>query len=292
MLSGMDDANELGRFLRSRREQLTPADVGLPHTSRRRTPGLRREEVAALAGLSIDYLVRLEQGRDRHPSAQVVSALASALVLDADERLHLAKLAACASAPGMCPTGSGAVDEVPATVRALVARLHPTPAVVVGPWHQVLAHNPAFAAVVGAVGLLDGPSPNLVRFTFLDPRARTAYPAWSALADDQVAVLRDAQVRWRHDERMHDLVEELLLVPDFAARWHAHDVARKRRGTKALLHPVAGSLRIDDEVLLLADDTDQRLITWLPADDATAHAFDVLTATDVPVSPAQLRVVG
>src|SRR5690606_23696408 len=105
-----------GRFLRARREELRPSDVGLPDTGRRRTPGLRREEVAALAGLSIDYLIRLEQGRDRRPSAPVVAALADALRLDADERLHLEKLAACASTPELCPMGSGPVDTVPPSV--------------------------------------------------------------------------------------------------------------------------------------------------------------------------------
>jgi transcriptional regulator with XRE-family HTH domain len=293
MLYGMADANELGMFLRSRREQLMPAQVGLRDAGRRRTPGLRREEVAALAGLSVDYLVRLEQGRDRNPSVQVINALANALLLDPDERLHLGQLAACAASPGMCPSGSGTVDEVPATVRALLDRLHPTPAVVVGPWWQVVAYNRAWERIMGPVGALDGPEPNLVRFTFLDPRSRVAYPDWSQTADEQVAVLREAKVRWRHDERLPALITDLEAVPEFAERWQAHEVARKRRGTKIVVHPRAGPLRIDFEVLLLNDDTDQRMITWLPGDEATTAAFDRLCAdATAATSPPHLRVVG
>lgn len=285
------DSNELGQFLRMRREQLTPAAVGLPDTGRRRTPGLRREEVAALAGISIDYLVRLEQGRDRNPSVAVVNTLGGALRLDGDERKHLAKLAACSTSPELCPRGDGPVDEVPATVRTLLERLHPTPAVLVGPWYQVLAYNPAWERVIGPLGLLDDPAPNLARFTFLDPRSRRAFPRWTDTADEQAAVLRDAIVRWRGDERVQALIDELLTVPEFATRWRAHDVARKRRGTKMVRHPEAGELRIDHEVLLLPDGTDQRIITWLAADGSTAEALSRLTGGPEPVSPARLRVI-
>lgn len=279
----MADDNQLGQFLRVRREQLQPSDVGLPDSGRRRTPGLRREEVAALAGVSIDYLVRLEQGRDRNPSLAVVQALAEALRLDGDERKHLAKLAACANTPDLCPQGHGPVDEVPATVRALLDRLDPTPAVLVGPWYQVLAYNTAWERVIHPLGILDHPEPNLARFTFLDPRSRDAYPRWDEPADEQAAVLREAIVRWRGDERVQAFVDELLQVEAFAERWQAHDVARKRRGTKVLRHPDAGELRIDYEVLSLPDGSDQRIITWLPSDDATAEALHSLVASKLRV---------
>ena len=287
----MPEDNDLGEFLRTRREQLRPADVGLPETGRRRTPGLRREEVAALAGLSIDYLVRLEQGRDRNPSAAVTAALADALLLDGDERLHLKKLAVCAGEADLCPLGIGPVDEVPDSVRALLARLAPAPAVLVGPWYQVLAHNEAWATVMRPLGILDDPEPNLARFTFLDPRSRSAFPAWDQSADEQAAVLRDAQIRWHREPGLHALLEELLAVPEFERRWRVHDVARRRRGTKTVRHPEAGTLHIDYEVLLLPDASDQRIITWLPADDATAAALDRLVG-EVPASPATLRIVG
>lgn len=281
----MAEGTELGVFLRTRREQLQPVDVGLPAAGRRRTPGLRREEVAALAGVSMDYLVRLEQGRDRNPSMAVISALADALRLDGDERDHLQRLAACAGAPDLCPRGLGPVDEVPATVRVLLDRLHPSPAVLLGPWFQVLAHNDAWERVMRPVGMLDHPEPNLARFTFCDERAQALYPAWGQVADEQVAVLRDAVIRWRGDDRAQALLDELLGVAAFAERWGAQPVARKRRGTKVVRHPDAGDLRIDYEVLHLDDGADQRIVTWLPADDATAASLHGLVSE-------RLRLVG
>ncbi len=118
------------------------------------------------------------------------------------------------------------------------------------------------------------------------------YPAWAEIADEQAAVLRDVRVRWRTNERMHALIDELLEVPEFAARWHQHDVARKRRGTKAVVHPVEGVLNVSFEVLLLSDFGDQRIVAWLPADEATAAVFERLCAPAEPRSPARLRVVG
>jgi transcriptional regulator with XRE-family HTH domain len=283
---------DLGDFLRSRREQLSPAEVGLPDAGRRRTPGLRREEVATLAGLSMDYLVRLEQGRDRNPSVLVLTALADALRLDDTERAHLLKLAACTAAPDQCPLATGRAEEVPATTIALLDRLDPTPAVILGPWYEVVAYNTAWERIMRGVGLLDGPHANLARFTFLDPRSRAVFPAWSDAADEQAAVLREVRVRWREDARLQSLIDELLAEPEFAVRWQAHEVARKRPGTKVIVHPEAGPLRIVYEVLDLTNDSGQRMITWLPADDATASTIRRLAAGDEPVSPARLRVVG
>jgi len=285
--------NELGAFLRFRREQLSPADVGLPRAGRRRTPGLRREEVATLAGVSIDYLVRLEQGRDRNPSASVVNALADALRLDSNGRSHLAKLATCASTPELCPTGSGTVDTVASTVRLLLDRLHPTPAVVIGPWYQLIAFNLAWDRLMRPTGVLDDPGSNLARFTFLDVRAHTVFPDWVEFADEQVAVLWESSVRWRHDGRLARLLDELLAANEFAERWRAHDVARKSLGPTRILHPEGGELRVDLEVLLMSDDTDQRLVAWLPSDEATNVALDrICDGTNEAVGPAPLRIVG
>lgn len=289
----MANESELGAFLRSRREQLRPADVGLPDTGRRRTPGLRREEVAALAGVSIDYLVRLEQGRDRNPSPSVVSALADALRLDPDERAHLSVLALCEGSAGLCGFGEGeAVDEVSPGALALLDRLDPTPALVVNPWYDVLARNEAWERVVGPCGMLEDPVPNLARYTFLDPRATTTYADWSAAADVQVGALRDAHPRWRVQERFELLVRELCTSPEFERRWRAHDVVRKRRGSKALVHPAAGLLRIEYEVLHLDEETDQRLIVWLPQDEATDDAFRRLRFPPGEPGSSHLRVVG
>jgi transcriptional regulator with XRE-family HTH domain len=283
----MSERSELAEFLRARREQLRPADVGLPDSGRRRTPGLRREEVATLAGVSIDYLVRLEQGRDVHPSAEVLNALAEALRLVGDERLHLKKLGMISNNRALCPEAQPLLHEVAPTVLTLLDGLHPTPAFVLGPASDVLAWNRAWAALVEPMGLLDAPRVNLARYVFLDGRAARIYPDWDAAADEQASQLRAAAVHWGEDADFAGLIEELRAVPAFEQRWAAHPVSEKRRGVKPLAHPDLGELALAYEVLLLPDG-DQRLVTWLSADDATA----VKLRGAVPMSPARLRVVG
>jgi transcriptional regulator with XRE-family HTH domain len=280
-------------FLRARREQLQPADVGLPDNGRRRTPGLRREEVATLAGVSIDYLVRLEQGRDTRPSAGVIAALADALRLDDEHRRQLYTLAMVSQNAELCPSARPLAREVAPTVTALLERLGATPAFVAGPTNDVLAWNNAWEALVRPLGMLDGAVPNLARHVFLHPDARTVYPDWAAAADEQVSRLRAATARWGDDEGFAALLDELRTVPAFIERWSIFATAEKRRGTAQIVHPDLDRLRLDYEVLLLPDDVDeQRLITWLPADDATALALARTGDTAVPTSPAQLRVIG
>jgi transcriptional regulator with XRE-family HTH domain len=273
MLVPMADAPTLADFLRARRERLSPADVGLPDSGRRRTPGLRREEVAALAGVSIDYLVRLEQGRDTNPSASVLLALADALQLGEDERRHLYKLTHVASAPEMCPTYQSPERDVGPTVRQLLDRLG-APAFVVGPFFDVLAWNASWEQLVGPIGLLDDRAePNLARFTFLHPRARAAYPDWEASADEQAHGLRSVEVPFSREPRFQALLADLQEAPAFAERWSAHGVGAKRRRTKRVVHPTVGELRIAHEVLDLPDGNGQRVVVWLPADEATDDAI-------------------
>ena len=287
----MTSSSPLAEFLRARREQLSPADVGLRSSARRRTPGLRREEVATLAGVSIDYLVRLEQGRDTNPSPSVISALAGALRLSEQERRHLALLAAHSSNADLCPGGHGADPAVPATVVTMLEHLDPTPAFVSGPYGDVLAWNPAWERVAAPMGFLDGERPNLVRFAFLDPSASDVHVDWQRAADEQVATLRAASMPFRDDDRYVALFAELHAVPEFERRWAAHKLATQRRSNFQVRHPDHGILTIDAEVLLLPDDFGQRLIVWLAADEATAAAFADPASTET-VSPARLRVVG
>jgi len=295
MLVHVSDDGTFGRFLRARREQLRPADVGLPDRGRRRTPGLRREEVATLAGVSIDYLVRLEQGRDSNPSADVLASLAAALRLTDEERMHMVKLAHLENGQSLCPESRPAEHDVPVTVLTLLDRLQPTPAIVVGPFSDVLAWNPAWERVVAGIGLLDrGPADepaNLARFVLTDPRASDAFPDWDAMADEQVARLRAAHTWWSDDTRLTSLIDELSPVPAFAERWSRHTVADLRRGTHRLQHPSAGELRLACEVLAVAGTDGQHLVTWLPADDATATRLDALVADEVATSPPRLRLV-
>jgi transcriptional regulator with XRE-family HTH domain len=279
--------DQLGAWLRARREAVAPAEVGLPAGSRRRTPGLRRAELATLAGISVEYLVRLEQGRDRHPSPQVLAALADALRLSTDQRLQLHLLAKAARGDTLvCPGGEPPGRSVRPTVRALLDRLEPTPALVVNRLGDVLAHTTGFARLAGPAGLLDARPPSLVRFVFTDPRARAVYPEWDRVADQQVASLRFAS--FGTDPHLAGLVEELTVTAGapFRDRWEAPPVPPARAGVERLAHPQAGELRLAYETLELADE--QRLVVHLPADDATSTALDRLSGR----RPGALRAVG
>ncbi len=284
----MTELPALARFLRERRERVSPASAGLTPNGRRRTPGLRREEVATLAGVSVDYLVRLEQGRDTNPSHEVLLALADALQLNTHETGHLMALVSVGNSPRMeqlCPSVPRLDSTVPPSVRVMLDRLDPTPAYVVGPIGDVIASNTTWRAVVAPMGLGDGA--NLARHVFRHPET---YRDWSAVADAQVDRLRSAQLFLGDDERLAALVVELLELPEFTQRWNGRSAAEPGRGSVGLLHPDAGTLSWNYEVMTLADE-DQRLVCWIPADAATESALDRL-AGHAPVSPARLRVVG
>jgi transcriptional regulator with XRE-family HTH domain len=279
------DEDGLAGFLKARRAALTPAEVGLPATGRRRTPGLRREEVAALAGVSIDYLIRLEQGRDTNPSPSVLAALGSALRLSHEEQRHMVGLAARARSPELCPSRMVANREVTLNVRTLLERVAPTPAFVIGAFADVLAWNEPWERIGADLGLIADEEPNMARYVFLDRRASATFIDWNAAADEQVGALRAAATRWESDPRATALLDELGRVPEFADRWSRHPVEEKRRGAKRLRHPQVGELHITYEVLVPAGDDGQRFVTWFPADDATEAAFN-------RVSPSRLRIVG
>lgn len=279
--------NELGPFLRSRREALKPEDVGLPAGLRRRTPGLRRSEVATLAGISVDYLVRIEQGRDRNPSPQVIAALAQALRLGPDDLVHLRGLVAASVGGDLCPEMLAAARTVRPTVRMLLDHLEPAPALVLNHLAEVIAWTSTYERIAGPIGLLDHDPPSLIRFTFTDPRARQVYPQWEAVADEQIANLR-SHLRFGEGQGAQ-LVEELSeqAGAEFTDRWEARPVATKRFGTKHLVHPEVGDLRLSYETLQLPDEDDQRLVVYLAADEGTAAALDQLSGR----RPGALRAV-
>jgi transcriptional regulator with XRE-family HTH domain len=283
-------SSELGDFLRARREALRPADVGLPDSGRRRTPGLRREEVATLADVSVDYVVRLEQGRDTNPSPEVQSALARALRLTPPERRHLAMLAARTNHGGACPEVQPVRQEAPAAVRLLLEQID-VPAHVTGPVGDVVAWNEGWEELVRPLGILDEPHPNLSRYVFLDPRARVAFADWDEVATEHVARLRAAAVHWADDPVLAVLLEELQRLDEFAARWKAHDVARPSRAEERLRHPHHGDLVVVPVVLDLPGDDAQQLVAWLPASPASAAAFGD-AAPSPAAGPPRLRVVG
>jgi transcriptional regulator with XRE-family HTH domain len=279
--------NELGLFLRTRREAVTPAEVGLPAGPRRRAAGLRRSEVAALAGVSVEYVTRLEQGRDRRPSPEILSALADALRLTPGERAHLYRLTKAAN-PGFNCTGHTApAHTVRPTVRALLDRLEPTPAVLLNQLSDILAYTAGYERLARPIGLLDAAAPNLARFIFTDSRARSAYPDWDHIADEQVAALK--QGPFRAYPPMAELADELAVAAGdaFTKRVDTVPGLATSNGVDRLAHPEAGILRLAYETLELPTDDDQRLIVHLPADAATAAALDRLTSHP----PRPLRLV-
>lgn len=270
--------NALGGFLRARREAITPTEVGLPTGARRRTPGLRRAELAALAGVSVEYLTRLERGRDRHPSAQVVGALADALRLSPHERVHLHRLV---KAGGAVCSAVGEPRPVRPTVLALLDRLEPTPACVADAQGDLLAWTAGFRWLAAPSGLLDVDRPNLARFVFGDARARTAFPDWDRVADERAAALRAAADLG--DGSAAALVEELSITAgaEFGRRFAAAAVLPVGTGVERWRHPEAGVLRLAYESLAVPGDEDHHLVAYLPADDATSSALtaNALAAT-------------
>jgi transcriptional regulator with XRE-family HTH domain len=264
--------NALGAFLRARREAISPAAVGLPSGPRRRTPGLRREELASLADISVEYLTRLERGRDRHPSGQVLGALADALGLSPDERVHVHRMAKMSSGE-VCAQSEPPPRTVRPTVRALLDRLEPAPALVVDPQCDVLACTAGFRLLAGPVGLLDAPEPNVVRYVFTDARARTTFPEWERVADERAAALRAAADLG--DRAAAALAEELSVTAGtgFGRRFAASAVLPAWTGVERWEHPRAGSLRLAYESLPLPGTEEQRLVVYLPADTGTSDAL-------------------
>jgi transcriptional regulator with XRE-family HTH domain len=253
----MPRENPIGEYLRARRELVRPEDVELPDAgSHRRVPGLRREEVAMLAGVSADYYIRLEQGRDQHPSAQVLDALARALQLDEYATAHLHRLAA---PPVRRRRRSPRPERVPASILRLIASWSQTPAYVYGRYMDILAANPLAIAVAPyhAVG------ENLVRAAFLDPRVRDMYGDWEYVTESTVAGLRAHVGPDVDDPRLNELVGELSVRSErFRQLWARHDARPKRSGTSLLDHPQVGPLELSYEKLPIPDTNCQTLVIY------------------------------
>ena len=272
------DRDELAAFLRTRREKLRPEDIGLPANSRRRTAGLRREEVAMLAGMSVDYYTRLEQARGPQPSAQLLTALSRALRLSRDENDHLFHLA------GLMPeTEHSPTEHVRPAVLHLLAKLDDTPAMVVNDRGDFLAWNAMLAALLGDPGRLPVEQRNVAWQHFCNPEAAKHFVPEDFVrnGENTVADLRAKLAARPDDKSLRALVEELRTrSPRFAELWERHDVQKRRSDRKTILHPVVGRLDLDCEVML-SPEHDQRLII---------HSAQVGTSTHEAL--ALLRVVG
>jgi transcriptional regulator with XRE-family HTH domain len=258
-------AHELGAFLRSRRTLLAPGDVGLRVEGVRRTSGLRREELARLAGVSEGYYIRLEQGRAPHPSASVLGALASALRLSAEEQGHLFALA------GQAHSEPEPVSAAPAARRMLDLLAPPTAAYVISRHSDVLTWNDTAAAVFGH--LVDGPCPpNNVRYVFTDPAARELFVDWPDIAADSVAHLRAATGHHPDDSRLADLVAQLRdESTEFRRLWSSRELRHKVDGRKELRHPQAGRLTLDYVVLAAPTASGQRLVAYSAATGSASY---------------------
>jgi transcriptional regulator with XRE-family HTH domain len=273
----MTNRAELAEFLRAKRARLSPRQAGLPEVGRRRTPGLRRQEVAQLAGLSVDYYIRLEQGRGPHPSRQVLSALARALMLTADERDYVFRLAG--QSPPVLP---GPSREITPGIRHLLDSMPDTPAYVVDAAYNILAWNPLAMHFIG--NLAGYEDPNMIRWTFQRSPTDVIWTDADFLRFTRatVADLRAGYARYPGDQRIEALVTEMLaLSPEFAAMWAEYEVEERGPMMKRVVHPKAGPLEFECQVLHIAD-SGQRLIAYCAAPgSATAEAFRRLAGLSV-----------
>ncbi|MGW1194621.1 helix-turn-helix transcriptional regulator [Streptomyces sp. NPDC002536] len=257
---------ELGAFLRSRRERLSPADVGLPGSPRRRTPGLRRGEVAELAGISSSWYAWLEQGRVR-TSEQVLRAVARALLLDADETAHV--LSFTEDAP---ETGAAAPGWVSRNLLSLVEATDPNPAVVIDPHWDLLAWNAGYAALLTDPARLPPKQRNLLWLVFRWPPSRSLLAQWEPEARSLLGQFRSHAARHPGDGRYAEIVEELLADPE-AARWYGQrETAAFHPAVRHFRHPVAGDLHLRYVKLAAVDEPGHHFLAYVPDDPDTATA--------------------
>lgn len=259
----MSSGDQIREFLTTRRAKLSPERAGVPMYGRkRRVRGLRREEVALRAGISVEWYTRLERGVARGVSEEVLDAIGTALQLDEAERAHLADLVRTANAERP-PRRSPTPQRVRPSVARLVDALRPIPACVTNGRLDVLYANDLAEALFTDVFRDPVRPPNLARFVFLDPRARTFYRDWEKAASDTVAVLRAEAGRKPYDRGVSDLVGQLSTRSDqFRVRWAAHDVGFHRAATKQMHHPLVGDLTLAFEMLELPADPGLSVLTY------------------------------
>ena len=274
----MDFNHDIAEFLTTRRARITPEQAGLPSYGTRRVPGLRREEVASLAGVSVEYYKRLERGNASGVSELVLEALARALQLDDAERAHLFDLARAAS-----PVAAKRPRPVKRRIRPVVQRILDriaAPATVRNARLDYVGANPLGRALYAPVFDSREQPANSARFTFLDPGAVEFYPEWDRVASELVAHLRSEAGRNPHDRQLSDLVGELSTRSDeFRVRWAAHNVRFHRTGIKRIHHPVVGDLELSYETLELSADDGLSVAVFAAEPGSTSQqALDLLAS--------------
>jgi transcriptional regulator with XRE-family HTH domain len=273
----VDARAEIRDFLTSRRARITPQQAGLPeYGGKRRVPGLRRSELAMLAGISVEYLTQLERGNVAGASESVLDALARALQLDEAERTHLLDLARAVSGPGRAP-GRGRTTQVRPSIQRILDALG-TPAYARTGRGDIVAVNTLCTALYGDVLQPEALPFNVARFVFLDPRSREFFLDWDTVADDTAAALRIHAGQAPTDRQLTDLVGELATRSDaFATRWAKHNVRLHRTATKRLHNAVVGDLELTGDALQLPGE-DLTLIVYTAATDTPAQEkLDFLT---------------
>lgn len=273
-----EEPNTLGEYLRARRELVTPESAGIPQAGLRRVPGLRREEVAMLAGISADYYLRLEQGRDRHPSVQVLESLARVLRLDEDATAYLLSVG---SEKPRRTRRRPRKETVPQGIRKLVDSL-PMPVFVEGRYFDVLAANSPAAAL--SPRLVAGR--NRLRDVFLDPAERALYPSWEDATSGLLAGFRESVGTDTDDPRFIELVGELSLASDrFRKLWARHDVRVREGESVTLDHPQVGSLTLNREKLAIGGTAGQLLVVY-HADRGSEDAGKLALLASYSAEPA------
>jgi transcriptional regulator with XRE-family HTH domain len=266
--------HELAAFVRSRRERLRPEQVGLPRSRRRRTPGLRREEVAQLAGVGVTWYTWLEQGRDINPSPQVLEAIARTLRFDTHERTHLFTLAGVAVAPRQdeCAT-------LFPTAQAILDSLEPNPAVLMNARWDVLAYNRVYRSFFPHIDQISSEDRNCIWLAFTDPAWREVIVDWDEAVGRMVGEYRAAMAEHLDEPSWRSLLVRLHDVsPEFAAHWERHDVMRMESSRKRARHPELGVLTLDYTNLWLDASLGARVVAFTPADESTAERLRALHA--------------
>jgi transcriptional regulator with XRE-family HTH domain len=278
-------SEELGRFLRARRTQTSPQSAGLtPGPGVRRTPGLRREELATLAGVSIDYYTRLERGKETRPSPAVVDALARALQLDDAEHHHLHDLAVRAARYAPQPAAAPSRTVRP-HVRLLLEAMRPNPAYVLSRSMDVLAHNPGGLALYSGIEDWPATQRNLARYLFLHPAAHQVFPGWDNQIRGCVARLRTLAGTDPDAPDLTRLVGELLLKsPDFAGLWERYEVTGRRNTTKTFQHPKVGTITLAFQGMALEGTPGHRLGVYTADPGTPDHDAILLLDMTAPLA--------
>jgi hypothetical protein len=268
---------ELAAFLRSRRERLTPEQLGLPQYGRRRTPGLRREEVAQHAGVGVTWYTWLEQSRDINVSDQVLDAISRTLLLDPHERAHLFTLAGS-------PLSEVGPDETPVSdsVRQVLSKLNPYPACVTNGRYDLLAYNRAYTGLIGDLDALPFEHRNTMWLAFTSPTMKACLPHWEQATRRMVAQYRAAMAEHVGEPAWKCLVRRLSEAsPEFAELWQRHDIAAPENLTKRFRHPHLGPLQFTYTNLWLSQKLGVRLVSYTPDDPETEAALSRIDTVEL-----------